>query len=1305
MNSDVTTLIHSYANVKGLRRRYISLVSTADLTEAYLLLFANETKWRSSIPSASSSEATVSNSFLSMTTVGNDTAASMSTLTGGSALGNGGYANGIQISPSVRSMPRSYKDSLHPSLVVNNSILMDQLTTVGNVRKGLKYISLDGLFFVGVTQTGPKSSVTSALKSAFGRILQLKKPETSCDTDTQQATSASTAHSAPSHTLKMDEDNPVCSTPVSPVQWTASAGPAAPQRPQSAYFGGAGKEQDGRRDADCLGLMSNSVRPASVHGLPSATFNATSISHVSNSSIDDVVDTSPTSIGLYFEDGSYTVMSFSRDVFANWLQVLSAVVSVNRVRRSFPHIEYASTVTCKFKAKESNAGPFPKIKGECLFCLSKLDVILVSKSVKNPDLSIRFPYVRRCASRDDGRLCLDIGRAAPTGECQLVLQMYSAKEAKFAHKRCITLMCHCSTWLKLGRDGPSSRRRTIPNLGQKSSSIKLAGPPLPRFPAGITDPAATAAATPAPGNVLTQPVPPTALLLPSPSFSPSSLSALIGVQPELAAAAAALHPSISHKSCSFPTRLHETIPEVDPPICSPSSTVERSHSEPFRDEQVKREQPATPGAFDSSVFSCSAWDVDMSRESNDSVPSTSHPPSPGIQSQTSKEAGPTAGLVSKPKQEMKGAASSTSPNDGAEHYLSLSLGTQELMGPHIKRITKYPRLPGRTGSADEDSEAPSEETIRRVLAFLAGIARQRNTGDSLDPPSGEPQQHVKHGSSTPSVTSAASFCPPTLGDSTDNSILASRLPLLSPVFSNPSPLDAKRFEQSRYLPVSSNPLVRDFTHYNREGIYLDPLLEGNQLRNALANGNSAQGEATYATGGTVAAPFIADKKSFGNLLLKSDGTSTTTSATIGSACTPTSLMKPVQLRHQRSKRNHRTRIYSHRDNDEIFADLTYEANAGDTRARGSVVATAVGHSVSGRSSTSFDSRSPSLLMDLQQRSALQILQQQLVAVSVSSSDDQRPRTASDTSNWKRQATRQVMSTCQSGASATAVTAAGFPWDLRPRARSLTHQFGGGKPLSQPIDVKDLSSRLRREGSYVVKPPAPTPVPISDTNSSRSNSSTSTSKHIIRAIEHVLGRSSSTATTTTTAATTADEAGGHLPASGQADTTGATAASNTLTSVVTAATVIGENRPPHLSDIYAEMDFGRPANTASFSSALPTLQPQLSMPVSAENLDPSTPKVKPLISALRDSALLVTPSDSLSSTSSLSCGAGGGGNVLYPGTTHLATHHPQAATGIDFNDPYNLFSPLSDNPCADRPLPSLFTTTVTKKSLATPRDFT
>ncbi|KAM3178299.1 hypothetical protein ACTXT7_002838 [Hymenolepis weldensis] len=71
-------------------------------------------------------------------------------------------------------------------------------------------------------------------------------------------------------------------------------------------------------------------------------------------------------------------------------------VSVFSARLRFRSIDdvenqkkYASTVTCRFKPKEFNSGPFPKIKGECLFCLSKLDVLLITQNVKQPDLSIR----------------------------------------------------------------------------------------------------------------------------------------------------------------------------------------------------------------------------------------------------------------------------------------------------------------------------------------------------------------------------------------------------------------------------------------------------------------------------------------------------------------------------------------------------------------------------------------------------------------------------------------------------------------------------------------------------------------------------------------------------------------------------------------------------------------------------------------------------------------------------------------------------------------------------------------------------
>ncbi|VDN13434.1 unnamed protein product [Dibothriocephalus latus] len=112
------------------------------------------------------------------------------------------------------------------------------------------------------------------------------------------------------------------SASVSTVQWPVSMASEARQRPRSEYFGSAGTERD-----------------AEIDDLPSVVLSSNSFSAASKSSMVDFVEVSPASIGLYFEDGSYTVMSFtSKDMFVNWLQVLSAVVAVNRVRRSFPHI-------------------------------------------------------------------------------------------------------------------------------------------------------------------------------------------------------------------------------------------------------------------------------------------------------------------------------------------------------------------------------------------------------------------------------------------------------------------------------------------------------------------------------------------------------------------------------------------------------------------------------------------------------------------------------------------------------------------------------------------------------------------------------------------------------------------------------------------------------------------------------------------------------------------------------------------------------------------------------------------------------
>ncbi|EUB55653.1 hypothetical protein EGR_09505 [Echinococcus granulosus] len=264
-------------------------------------------------------------------------------------------------------------------------------------RKGAKYVvRLEGLFYVGVNHVhvNGRLSVAAAIKSAFGKLVVGSKNQENQPQKQKHQNPPDPAGSAESYV----------STSSTPGTINGSVEASA-----------------------------SSQRPASICGLPS-------LNGVTSAATSTTANTSrsPTSLGLYFQDGSSTLMSFATpDLLEDWLRLLSAVVGTNRSRSGYPHIEYASTVTCRFKAKEFNSGPFPKIKGECLFCLSKLDVLLINQNIKQPDLSIRFPYVRNCASRDDGRLCLDIGRAAPTGECELVIQLPNAREAKAAHTRCI----------------------------------------------------------------------------------------------------------------------------------------------------------------------------------------------------------------------------------------------------------------------------------------------------------------------------------------------------------------------------------------------------------------------------------------------------------------------------------------------------------------------------------------------------------------------------------------------------------------------------------------------------------------------------------------------------------------------------------------------------------------------------------------------------------------------------------------------------------------------------------------------------
>lgn len=172
--------------------------------------------------------------------------------------------------------------------------------------------------------------------------------------------------------------------------------------------------------------------------------------------------------------------------------------------------------------------------------------------------------------------------------------------------------------------------------------------------------------------------------------------------------------------------------------------------------------------------------------------------------------------------------------------------------------------------------------------------------------------------------------------------------------------------------------------------------------------------------------------------------------------------------------NNRSKIYSHRDNDELFADLTY-GPAGSSR-QTTLCQTAKG-SVSDRSSISFETGRMSMV-------------EESCCGDENAKDHKRPRTASDTgTKWKASIAAPIRFLPSSNQIADVVS--------RPRARSLTHQLAT-KPLSQPIGMKDLEGMPSGEvynGCVQL--------------GSRSSSTTSTSKNIRRALEHVLGRPRST----------------------------------------------------------------------------------------------------------------------------------------------------------------------------------------------------
>ncbi|KAH9278219.1 hypothetical protein ECG_08863 [Echinococcus granulosus] len=905
---EFTTLIHSYACLKGMRRRYVSLVATPGLVEAHLLIFENETKWVASNPPLTSPCSTPSPTLSS---------------------------------PPARPVSESSSTSIQT--------LEHLLQADDGSRKGAKYVvRLEGLFYVGVNHVhvNGRLSVAAAIKSAFGKLVVGSKNQENQPQKQKHQNPPDPAGSAESYV----------STSSTPGTINGSVEASA-----------------------------SSQRPASICGLPS-------LNGVTSAATSTTANTSrsPTSLGLYFQDGSSTLMSFATpDLLEDWLRLLSAVVGTNRSRSGYPHIEYASTVTCRFKAKEFNSGPFPKIKGECLFCLSKLDVLLINQNIKQPDLSIRFPYVRNCASRDDGRLCLDIGRAAPTGECELVIQLPNAREAKAAHTRCIMLMRQCPTWLKLGRDGPSSRRRTLPNFGKKATGVNLAGPPLPRVPAvnaSVTHPTVSTPmddqrmpleqklapttlpivpeASIAPASVLSTPPPTSPVpLLPLPdiisvAFSSHSVSHLIGRR---------IHyfSSLSRKSHSFPSRLcTEPIPEVvvvDETAGDSTKAGLRTPSPPSEEALEAEESPSTP----------------------------TH----------------------------KNCNSAADPNN---HYLQLNV--DNLMGSHIKSIAKYTvsdagggaesgGVGGSGGGGDERGvglrdEMPSEETIHHVLAYLSSITRPSKAVNVENEPS----------------RTSNTFRQPT-------------------------------------VKFSPNPLMIP-PDQTQDGFYVEPLIVGVNRLTTKVGSQSSEISRTSST----------KKTSSGGVQLRRSKRCLTGYTSQGSS----SLGVSSGGSGGSVGSNNRSRICSHRDNDELFADLTYAPSASS---RHTTLWQMSKGSTCERSSVSFETGNMSML-------------EESCSIDDDGKNHKRPRTASDAgTKWKTSITAPIRFLPSSSQITDAVS--------RPRARSLTQQLAT-KPLSQPIGVKDL------EG-----------MPSSDTYNgcvqlgSRSSSTTSTSKSIRRALEHVLGRPRST----------------------------------------------------------------------------------------------------------------------------------------------------------------------------------------------------
>ncbi|KAM3178298.1 hypothetical protein ACTXT7_002837 [Hymenolepis weldensis] len=305
----------------GMRRRYLSLVAAPGLTEAHLLIYENEAKWASSNPPNSSPSTTPSPS---------------------------------RTSPQLPSSA--------PLQTIEQFLQADD-----GSRKGAKYlVRLEGLFYAGINHVGVNGrlSVTAVIKSALGKLVvgssksqdltssgyhhhQQQKEAQKKDAQQQQksgAVSSEVAGSAIRHLGVSECEDAQYSLDFKEIIMTRDTTQYTPNDKssnlpsfQESYISTTSTPGTLKNSTE-ISMMS-SQRPASICGIPS--LGSTPMSPNSSNSVNANSPRSPISLGLYFQDGSSTLMSFATpDIMEAWLQVLTAVVATNRSRSGYPNIDY-----------------------------------------------------------------------------------------------------------------------------------------------------------------------------------------------------------------------------------------------------------------------------------------------------------------------------------------------------------------------------------------------------------------------------------------------------------------------------------------------------------------------------------------------------------------------------------------------------------------------------------------------------------------------------------------------------------------------------------------------------------------------------------------------------------------------------------------------------------------------------------------------------------------------------------------------------------------------------------------------------